>query len=166
MQIPISQLIRIDSPLEVVPVIPDSRVEIWDSFLSLQIKETTRRSYTKALADFCLKVYPDLLITDALQSFLSLSQSDALHQVLTYRKILIDLKLSSATINQRLSALKSLVDYARKRSLCSFTLIDVKGLRLGVELLMNIAVCWRRSTSLHFWVSVIMRSVDCCGTML
>jgi integrase/recombinase XerC len=37
--------------------------------------------------------------------------------------------LSSATINQRLSALKSLVDYARKRGLCSFTLIDVKGLR-------------------------------------
>jgi integrase len=39
------------------------------------------------------------------------------------------LKLSSATINQRLSALKSLVDYARKRGLCSFTLTDVKGLR-------------------------------------
>jgi integrase/recombinase XerC len=129
MQIPIPQLVRVTSALEVVPVIPDSRVEIWDSFLSLQIKETTRKSYTKALADFCLKVYPDLSVSDALQSFLSLSQSEALHQVLTYRKILIDLKLSSATINQRLSALKSLVDYARKRSLCSFSLIDVKGLR-------------------------------------
>jgi integrase/recombinase XerC len=37
--------------------------------------------------------------------------------------------LSSATINQRLSALKSLVEYARKQGLCNFTLIDVKGLR-------------------------------------
>jgi integrase/recombinase XerC len=129
MQIPIPQLVRVTSVLAVVPVISDLRVEIWDSFLALQIKETTRKSYTKALADFCLKVYPDLSIADALQSFLSLSQSDALHQVLTYRKILIDLKLSSATINQRLSALKSLVDYARKRGLCNFTLIDVKGLR-------------------------------------
>jgi integrase/recombinase XerC len=129
MEIPIPQLVRVTSALEVVPATPDSRVEIWDSFLDLQIKETTRRSYTKALADFCLRVYPDLSIADALQSFLLLSQSEALHQVLTYRKILIDLKLSSATINQRLSALKSLVDYARKRGLCSFTLIDVKGLR-------------------------------------
>ncbi len=129
MQIPISQLIRINSALEVVSIIPDSRVEIWDSFLDLQIKETTRRSYTKALADFCLKVYPDLSISDAIQSFLLLSQADALTFVLTYRKILIDLKLSSATINQRLSALKSLVDYARKRGLCGFSLSDVKGLR-------------------------------------
>ncbi len=129
MQIPIPQLIRVDT-LEITPVISDdARLEIWDSFLSLQIKETTQRAYNKSLADFCHKVYSSLSIADALQSFLLLSQFDALHQVLTYRKILIDLKLSSATINQRLSALKSLVDYARKRGLCSFTLIDVKGLR-------------------------------------
>jgi integrase/recombinase XerC len=127
MQIPVTQLVRVKSALEVIPVIPDSRVEIWDSFLSLQIKETTRRSYTKALADFCLKVYPDLSVSDALQSFLSLSQSDALHQVLTYRKILIDLKLSSATINQLLSALKSFVDYARKRKLVQFYFDRCKG---------------------------------------
>jgi integrase/recombinase XerC len=76
-----------------------------------------------------MRVYPDLEIPDALQTFLILSQFDALDRVLTYRKLLIDLKLSSATINQRLSALKSLVDYARRRGLCSFTLTDVKGLR-------------------------------------
>jgi integrase/recombinase XerC len=129
MQIPIPQLIRVDT-LEITPVISDdARLEIWDSFLSLQIKETTQRAYSKSLADFCHKVYSSLSLSDALQSFLSLSQFDALHQVLTYRKLLIDRKLSSATINQRLSALKSLVDYARKRGLCSFTLIDVKGLR-------------------------------------
>ena len=129
MQIPIPQLVRVGT-LEITAVVSDdARVEIWDSFLSLQIKETTQRAYSKSLADFCQKIYSSLSLSDALQNFLLLSQSDALHQVLTYRKILIDLKLSSATINQRLSALKSLVDYARKRSLCSFTLIDVKGLR-------------------------------------
>jgi integrase/recombinase XerC len=128
-QIPIPQLVRVGD-LEITPVTSDdARVEIWDSFLSLQIKPTTERAYGKSLADFCLKIYSAFSISDALQRFLLLSQSDALHQVLTYRKILIDLKLSSATINQRLSALKSLVDYARKRGLCSFTLIDVKGLR-------------------------------------
>jgi hypothetical protein len=70
-------------------------VGIWQDFLSLQIKETTQRAYGKSLADFCHKVYPLLSLSDALQSFLLLSQFDALHQVLTYRKILIDLKLSS-----------------------------------------------------------------------
>jgi hypothetical protein len=78
MQIPIPQIIRLDRA-EILPVIPDSsRVEIWDSFLSLQIKDTTRLSYTKALADFCLKVYPDFSVPDALQSFLALSQFDAI----------------------------------------------------------------------------------------
>jgi hypothetical protein len=110
MQIPIPQLVRLDRA-EILPVIPDrSRVEIWDSFLSLQIRETTGISYTKALADFCQKVYPALEIPDALQTFLILFQFDAIERVLTYRKILIDLKRSSATINQLLSALKSLVD--------------------------------------------------------
>jgi integrase/recombinase XerC len=129
MQIPIPQLVRLDRE-ETSSIIPSSHdVGIRQDFLSLQIKETTQRAYSKSLADFCLKVYPAFSISDALQSFLLLSQSDALHQVLTYRKILIDLKLSSATINQRLSALKSLVDYARKRGLCCFSLSDVKGLR-------------------------------------
>jgi hypothetical protein len=106
-----------------------------------------------------------------LQSFLLLSQSDALHQVLTYRKILIDLKLSSATINQRLSALKSLVDYARKRGLCSFSLSDVKGLRSQkYRDTRGRTVDEYRSVlaeiDLRFWVNEIMQSVDCCGTML
>jgi hypothetical protein len=127
-QIPIPQLIRLDRVESSAPI-SNSNSGIWDDFLSLQIKDTTRLSYTKALADFCLKVYPDFSVPDALQSFLTLSQFDAIERVLTYRKLLIDLKLSSATINQRLSALKSLVDYARRRGLCSFTLTDVKGLR-------------------------------------
>jgi site-specific recombinase XerC len=55
MQIPIPQIIRLDRA-EISAVISDSSsVEIWDSFLSLQIKETIRISYTKALADFCQK---------------------------------------------------------------------------------------------------------------
>jgi hypothetical protein len=95
MQIPIPQLIRLDR-VETPVIVPNSDdVGIWQDFLSLQIKETTQRAYGKSLADFCHKVYPLLSLSDALQSFLLLSQFDALHQVLTYRKILIDLKLSS-----------------------------------------------------------------------
>ena len=79
MQIPIPQLIRVGA-LEITPVTSDdARVEIWDSFLSLQIKETTHRAYSKSLADFCQKVYSSLSLPDALQNFLLLSQSDAIH---------------------------------------------------------------------------------------
>jgi hypothetical protein len=76
-QIPIPQLIRLDR-VESSTLISNSNSGIWDDFLSLQIKDTTRLSYTKALADFCLKVYPDFSVPDALQSFLALSQFDAI----------------------------------------------------------------------------------------
>jgi hypothetical protein len=64
-QIPIPQLIRLDR-VESFASISSSNRGIWDDFLSLQIKDTTRLSYTKALADFCLKVYPDFSVSDAL----------------------------------------------------------------------------------------------------
>jgi hypothetical protein len=84
MQIPIPQLVRLDRE-ETSSIIPNSHdVGIWQDFLSLQIKETTQRAYSKSLADFCLKVYPALSISDALQSFLLLSQSDALHQAIRF----------------------------------------------------------------------------------
>jgi integrase/recombinase XerC len=50
---------------------------------------------------------------DILTQFLSLHQSEAVYQVLQYRQLLIEAKLAPSTINVRLSALKSFVDYAR-----------------------------------------------------
>jgi hypothetical protein len=51
-QIPIPQLIRVGA-LEITPIISDdARVEIWDSFLFLQIKPTTQRAYSKSLRQF------------------------------------------------------------------------------------------------------------------
>jgi hypothetical protein len=64
-QILIPQLIRLDR-VESSTLISNSNSGIWDVFLSLQIKDTTRLSYKKALADFCLKVYPDFSVPDAL----------------------------------------------------------------------------------------------------
>jgi integrase/recombinase XerC len=50
--------------------------------------------------------------------------------VLHYRQLLIEAKLAPSTINVRLSALKSFVDYARTVEQCSFNLADVTCLKV------------------------------------
>jgi integrase/recombinase XerC len=49
-----------------------------------------------------------------IQEFLSLDRFDAISLVLKYKGIVLEKRLSPATIDERLSAIKSLVDYARK----------------------------------------------------
>jgi integrase/recombinase XerC len=65
-----------------------------------------------------------------LSQFLSLNQPEAVYQVLQYRQQLIEAKLAPSTINVRLSALKSFVDYARQVEQCSFNLADVSCLKV------------------------------------
>jgi integrase/recombinase XerC len=62
--------------------------------------------------------------------FLSLQQPEAVYTVLQYRQLLIEAKLAPSTINVRLSALKSFVDYARQVEQCSFNLADVACLKV------------------------------------
>jgi integrase len=47
--------------------------------------------------------------------------------VLKYKGILIEKGLAEATINRRLSAIKALVNYARRIGKCDWSLTDVKG---------------------------------------
>ena len=68
--------------------------------------------------DFCGRVYDGPVSAEAISKFLKLLPSEALFQVLNYRRLLIEAKLAPSTINVRLSALKSLVDYARKMGEC------------------------------------------------
>ena len=62
--------------------------------------------------------------------FFSLQQSEAVYQVLQYRQQLIEAKLAPSTINVRLSALKSFVDYARTVEQCNYNLADVTCLKV------------------------------------
>jgi integrase/recombinase XerC len=103
--------------------------DIWVDFLSLKISVNTQRAYAKAIADFYQRVYDEAVSPESIALFLTLPPSEALFQVLNYRRMLIEAKLAPSTINVRLSALKSLVDYARKMGECAFSLNDVPGLK-------------------------------------
>jgi integrase/recombinase XerC len=98
--------------------------DIWSDFLSLKISANTQRAYAKAIADFYQRVYDEPVSARSIGLFLTLPPSEALFQVLNYRRMLIEAKLAPSTINVRLSALKSLVDYARKMGECAFSLND------------------------------------------
>jgi integrase/recombinase XerC len=103
--------------------------DIWVDFLSLKISANTQRAYAKAIEDFYRRVYDKAVSPESIAKFLILPSSEALFQVLNYRRMLIEAKLAPSTINVRLSALKSLVDYARKMGECAFSLNDVPGLK-------------------------------------
>jgi integrase/recombinase XerC len=61
--------------------------------------------------------------------FLNLGHFEAIAMVLRYRADLVERELKPATINVRLSAVKSLVNYARRVGKCRYTLEDVEGLK-------------------------------------
>jgi integrase/recombinase XerC len=117
-------------PLPNAPEVTRSSSDLLADFLRLKISANTRRNYSKAIADFCRRTY-DLEVSERLMTqFLSLKQPEAVYQVLQYRQQLIEAKLAPSTINVRLSALKSFVDYARQVEQCSFNLADVTCLKV------------------------------------
>jgi len=62
-----------------------------------------------------------------IEEFLTLNRFEATSLVLKYKGILIEKGLAEATINRRLSAIKALVNYARRIGKCDWSLTDVKG---------------------------------------
>ena len=110
MRIPVSKLIPVPNSTEVAR-------PSWDllaDFLRVRISANTRRNYSKAIADFCRRTDDSEVSERLLSQFLSLQQPEAVYQVLHYRQLLIEAKLAPSTINVRLCALKSFVDYARQ----------------------------------------------------
>jgi integrase/recombinase XerC len=99
-------------------------------FLRFRGNANTSRNYGKSLTDFCRRIYDSDVSTVLLTRFLPLSQSEAVYITLQYRQLLIEAKLAPNTINVRLSALKSFVDYARTNEQCSFNLADVSSLKV------------------------------------
>ena len=112
MRIPVSKSISVSNS----PEVTRSSSDLLADFLHLKISANTKRNYGKAIADFCRRNYDSEVSNDLLTQFLSLHQPEAVYQVLQYRQLLIEAKLAPSTINVRLSALKSFVDYARQAS--------------------------------------------------
>ena len=126
MQSPVPKII----PVPNSPEVTRSSSDLLADFLRLKISANTRRNYGKAIADFCRRNYDSEISEQLLTQFFCLHQPEAVYQVLQYRQLLIEAKLAPSTINVRLSALKSFVDYARQVEQCSFNLADVNCLKV------------------------------------
>ncbi|MBR8839713.1 MAG: tyrosine-type recombinase/integrase [Stigonema ocellatum SAG 48.90 = DSM 106950] len=87
----------------------------------------TKKAYEKDLRDFFLYIAGRQPDRGLVLEFLHLEQKHAVAVVLKYKAYLIKKKLSEATVNRRLSAIKSMTAMGRKLGVCTFTLEDVKG---------------------------------------
>ena len=67
----------------------------------------------------------------SLGQFLNGKRQEAFHQVQKYRGEMLKDKLTSATINRRLSAIKSLVRFTYQCGVCEFTLDEVKAEKMN-----------------------------------
>ena len=86
----------------------------------------TRRAYEKDLHYFFLAAYGQTPTEAVIAEFLQLTRFEAIALALQYKSDLIAKGLKEATINRRLSALKSLVNFATKLGKCSWNLDDVQ----------------------------------------
>jgi len=86
----------------------------------------TRRAYEKDLHYFFLAAYGQKPTELAIAQFLQLNRFEAIAIALRYKSDLIAKGLKEATINRRLSALKSLVNFAAKLGKCNWNLDDVQ----------------------------------------
>jgi integrase/recombinase XerC len=137
-EFPTPQLIRIPDPAlvpidsltsEAIDPPNHTQETIWEEFLRLQQKPRTRQEYAKSIDYFCRSMAPDRSLTIFLQEFLDSTKQQAIHLVLEWRQHLLNEGKASATINLRISALKSLVEYAGKQDACSFSLSEIKSLK-------------------------------------
>jgi integrase/recombinase XerC len=104
--------------------------DVWDDFLRLHVSPNTKRTYGAAIDDFFMQLTGSKASPEQIGEFLNLPAEQALGVVLKYKTLLLEAGLAPSTINTRLSALKSLVDHARKLKRCGFSLADVKHVKV------------------------------------
>jgi integrase/recombinase XerC len=90
----------------------------------------TRRAYAKDLKDFFVTLTGLEPTPTLVSQFLGMQRFNAIGLVLRYKQHLIEKGLKEATINRRLAAVKSLVNYARKIGRCEWSLEDISAERV------------------------------------
>jgi len=88
--------------------------------------ENTRRAYRRDIENF-FRAMTGRSCPEVIDEFLQLERPQAVAVVLQYKADLMEQNLAEATINRRLAAIKSLVNFARKVGRCSYDLADVQG---------------------------------------
>ena len=111
----------IASPESLIPAVPD----VMSDLLADKRSPNTRKAYAKDLKDFFNSLNAGELTPQLVERFLQLDRFSATSLVLKYKHQLRERGLKDATINRRLSAIKSLVAYAYKVGKCSWTLAEV-----------------------------------------
>jgi integrase/recombinase XerC len=92
----------------------------------------TRHAYAKDLRDFFRTVADMEASSEAIAYLLQLERCDAVTLVLRYKGMMMERGLKEATINRRLSAIKSLFRLAYAAGKCNYTLEEIKGEKVRV----------------------------------
>jgi integrase/recombinase XerC len=110
-------------------LITESEPDVLAQLLADKRSPETRRAYAKDLRDFFgFAAGVSQPSAGLVKDFLSLERFAALSLVLRYKAHLCnERELAEATVNRRLSALKSLVRLGYQLGQCSFTLAEVRG---------------------------------------
>ncbi|MEC4807092.1 MAG: tyrosine-type recombinase/integrase [Jaaginema sp. PMC 1079.18] len=107
--------------------VPRTDRDLVAELLANKRSPNTCRAYLKDLKDFFRTMGGGEPTRELITQFLQLDRFSAVSIVLEYKACLIARGLSEATVNRRLSALRSLVNHARQVGLCQWSLADVKG---------------------------------------
>lgn len=108
-------------------ITPSTERDLLAELLADKRSPNTRRAYAWDLRDFFMVIAAKTPSPELLAEFLTLPRTSALSIVLGYKANMIERKLKEATVNRRLSAVRSLVDYARKVGKCEWDLHDISG---------------------------------------
>jgi integrase/recombinase XerC len=109
---------------------PVNQGDILQMLLQNKRSENTRRAYGRDIEQFFMTTAGQEPTPELLNQFFSLTRPEALTVVLNYKAGLIDRGLAEATVNRRLSAIKSLATFARKMEHCIWDLSDIQGERV------------------------------------
>ena len=126
----------VKSSSNLVPLLPKNKLapsKGYDSLLddwlarsrSLHTKIMYKSNITAFFEVIGLEMTPDILA-----QFLLLDSHQAFELVSQYQGSLVARKLAPATINQKLAAIKSLVNYASQAGKCHYTLVNIKAEKL------------------------------------
>jgi integrase/recombinase XerC len=104
----------------------ESKENLFKMLLADKRSENTRRAYESDLADFFLTVFNKPVTPSTIGQFLSMDRGQMTFAALDYKARLLEKGLAEATVNRRISAIKSLVNFAYRTGQISFKL-DIQG---------------------------------------